>query len=70
MDDKKLVSKHIRMSQKIAKWYEDKAKDLGVSQTNLMVMALNEYIKQDQVVDMVDYFKTLEIQAQLQANKK
>lgn len=52
------------MSQKIAKWYEDKAKDLGVSQTNLMVMALNEYIKQDQVVDMVDYFKVLEVQAQ------
>ena len=59
-----LVRKNIRMSQKIAKWYEDKAKDLGVSQTNLMVMALNEYIKQDQVVDMVDYFKVLEVQAQ------
>lgn len=64
MDDKKLVSKHIRMSQKIAKWYEDKAEDLGVSQTNLMVMALNEYIKQDDVVNMVDYLKVLEKEVQ------
>lgn len=55
-----LVRKNIRMSQKIAKWYENKAKELGVSQTNLMVMALNEYIKQDGVVNMVDYIKVLE----------
>jgi len=59
-----LVRKNIRMSPKIAKWYEDKAKELGVSQANLMVMALHEYIKQDQVVDMVDYFKELESQVQ------
>jgi len=55
-----LVRKNIRMSPKIAKWYEDKAAELGVSQANLMVMALHEYIKQDQVVDVVDMFKKLE----------
>ena len=58
--ENKLISKHIRMSGKVAKWYEDKSKEIGVSQTNLMVMALNEYIKQDQVIDMVDIIKLLQ----------
>lgn len=48
------------MSSKVAEWYEEKSKELGVSQSNLMVMALSEYIKQDQVVDMVEMFKILQ----------
>lgn len=35
------------MSDEIANWYENKASDLGVSQSNLMVMALAEYMKQE-----------------------
>ena len=48
-----LVRKNIRMSPEVAKWYEEKAKELGVSQTNLMVMALGEYIKQDKTIKMM-----------------
>ena len=51
--DNKLVSKHIRMSPKIATWYEDRSKEIGISQTNLMVMALSEYIKQEKTVDVI-----------------
>ena len=55
-----LARKNIRMSLKIAGWYEDKAKELGITQNSLMVMALNEYIKQDRVIDMVEVIKSME----------
>lgn len=55
-----LTRKNIRMSSKVAGWYEDKAKELGISQNSLMVMALNEYIKQDRVIDMVEVIKSME----------
>ena len=48
-----LVRKNIRMSKKVAEWYEEKAKKLGVSQSNLMIMALGEYIKQEDVIFMM-----------------
>lgn len=48
-----VVRKNIRMSPEVAKWYEIKAKELGVSQSNLMVMALSEYIKQDKTIKMM-----------------
>lgn len=49
----KVVRKNIRMSPEVAEWYEEKAKELGVSQSNLMVMALGEYIKQDKTIKMM-----------------
>lgn len=41
------------MSPEVAKWYEEKSKEIGVSQSNLMVMALSEYIKQDKTIKMM-----------------
>lgn len=41
------------MSDEVAKWYEEKALQLGISQSNLMVMALSEYIKQDNTIAMM-----------------
>ena len=49
----KVVRKNIRMSPEVAEWFEDKARELGVSQSNLMVMALSEYIKQDKTIKMM-----------------
>lgn len=57
MKKDELVRKNIRMSGYIADWYEERAKKLGVSQTNLFVMALNEYIKQDQAMNMMANFE-------------
>lgn len=48
-----LVRKNIGMSLEVAKWYEMRAKELGVSQSNLMVMALSEYIKQDETIKIM-----------------
>lgn len=47
------------MSQELAKWYEEKAKELGVSQSNLMVMALGEYIKQDKTIKMMSNIENM-----------
>lgn len=55
----KVVRKNIRMSQEVAEWYEVKAKELGVSQSNLMVMALSEYIKQDKTIKMMSNFENM-----------
>lgn len=49
----KVVRKNIRMSPEVAGWYEKRAKELGVSQSNLMVMALSEHIKQDKTIRMM-----------------
>lgn len=54
-----VVRKNIRMSQEVAEWYEVKAKELGVSQSNLMVMALSEYIKQDKTIKMMSNFENM-----------
>lgn len=55
----KVVRKNIRMSPEVAKWYEEKAKELGVSQSNLMVMALGEYIKQDKTIKMMSNIENM-----------
>ena len=41
------VRKNIKISEETAKWYEDKAKEIGTTQSALMSIALNDYIKQD-----------------------
>jgi len=47
------VRKNLTMSNEIATWYEEKAKKLGISQSNMMVMALADYIKQEKTLDMM-----------------
>jgi hypothetical protein len=55
----KVVRKNIRMSPEVADWYEKRAKELGVSQSNLMVMALSEYIKQDKTIKMMSNIENM-----------
>lgn len=55
----KLISKHVRMSQEVAEWYENRSKEIGISQTNLMVMALSEYMKQEKTIDVMANVKEL-----------
>lgn len=44
-----LIRKNIRMSEGTATWFEKKAKEMGVSQSSLMAIALSDYIKMDNV---------------------
>lgn len=56
-----LVRKNIRMSEEMAEWYESEAKRLGVSQSNLMVFALNSYIKMnDDMKNIKELYSLLE----------
>ena len=55
----RVIRKNIRMSQEVAEWYEKRAKELGVSQSNIMVMALSEYIKQDKTISMISNLKEI-----------
>ena len=56
---KTYARKGLRMSPDLAGWYEEKASELGVTQNALMVMALNEYAKQENALLMVDEIKRL-----------
>lgn len=53
VNSNKVIRKNIGMSPEIAEWYEKRAKELGVSQSNLMVMAMSEYIKQDKTISIM-----------------
>lgn len=41
------VRKNIAISEDTAKWFENKAKEIGTTQSALMSIALTEYMKQD-----------------------
>ena len=55
----KLVRKNIRMSSELAVWYENKALSLGVSQSNLMAMALADYIKQEETIAIMSNLQNI-----------
>ncbi|NMA93016.1 MAG: hypothetical protein GX973_07875 [Firmicutes bacterium] len=55
----KLVRKNIRMSPEVAKYYEEKAEAMGVSQSALMVVALTDYIKQEKTISMMSNVETM-----------
>ncbi len=48
-----IVRKNIRMGQEVAKFYEEKAEGMGISQSALMVVALTDYIKQEKTINMM-----------------
>lgn len=58
------VRKNISISAETAKWYENKSKEIGTTQTALMSIALNEYIKQDSALktmaDIMQQMKKLQ----------
>lgn len=60
----KLARKNIFMSQQIAKWYEEEAETTGMSQSNLMVMALHTFMTQQQSIKMVDQLTQIQLKQQ------
>jgi hypothetical protein len=44
------VRKNVTMSEDTAKWFEDKAEEIGTTQSALMAIALNEYIRNDKAL--------------------
>lgn len=60
-----LIQKNIRMSEKVAGYYENKAKEIGISQSALMVIALDQYIRSEKALEGVDVLKELHQQMKL-----
>lgn len=49
---KKTLRKQVNVSEGLANWYEEKAAELGVSQSSLMAMALSMYKTQQDALDI------------------
>lgn len=47
-----LIQKHLRLSPSTVEWYENESSRLGIPQTNLMQVVLDQYIQQTKSVDM------------------
>ena len=56
-EKKEVIRKNIRMSKTIGDWVEEKAAELGISQANLMVTAIAEYKKQDEVLNAMKNYE-------------
>jgi hypothetical protein len=54
-----LARKNMYMSQDVARWYEEEAERIGVSQSALMTTVLSNYIDQKKSMDMGETLKEL-----------
>lgn len=58
----KIVKQQIRMTEELQQKYRKKANSMGITITSMMTIALNEYLRQEDltqtVVDMVQNQKT------------
>lgn len=49
----KTIRKSITMSLELSDWYKARAQELGISQSAIMTMALDTYIKQERAMDVL-----------------
>jgi len=64
MDSKKdRISVYV--NREMRKRVEEKANELGISISALIIIALDEYLKQSSVVDMAEMFKQLQKQMEI-----
>ena len=56
----KLVRKNIFMSKEIGDYYEKQAEKTGMSQSNLMVMALHKNMQEQQAVEAMNKYYEME----------
>lgn len=50
---KTTIRKNVTMSKNLSNWLEQRAEELGISQSALIVLAIADYIKQDKAMDMM-----------------
>lgn len=53
MGEKKTSRVNIRISKKVHEFYKVQAAEMGLSVSSLMAVALNEYMKQQQTIDVM-----------------
>lgn len=62
------VRKNIAVSDEIALWYESKSKELGISQSALMAIALDGYIKQEKALNIMNNMKDIVSKLEIMQN--
>lgn len=55
----------VYVNREMRKRVEEKANELGISISALIIIALDEYLKQSSVVDMAEMFKQLQKQMEI-----
>lgn len=50
-EQKSIYRVNINMGSQIVEWYKERASEMGVPYTSLMVMVLNQYIEQKEAVE-------------------
>ena len=58
--ESKLVRKNIFMSKQIGDYYEKEAEKTGMSQSNLMVMALHKNMQEQQAIEAMNKYYEME----------
>lgn len=65
------VRKGMQMSESLANWYAEKSIELGVTQSALMTMALNQFKNQQETLDMSKQIpEWLAMAQEIQANER
>lgn len=67
---RELKRKNIHMSLELAEWYENLSKEMGVSQSGLMVMALSYYKNQQESIKIGQHLPELFKQLQMIHDEK
>lgn len=65
----KLIRKNFNMSRDMANWLESKSAELGISQSSLIVMAIDDWRRSREIISNIDKMSDLVDKVQ-KANKE
>ncbi len=55
----KLVRKTAQVPRYVAEWIEERSEETGLSQSSIMLLAINQYMDQQKSLNMGDAFKEM-----------
>ena len=61
--------KNVTISDELAKWYEDRAKEMGTTQSSLMAMALDYYVREEKMINLMSNMQAIAEKLQIEENK-
>ena len=61
--------KNVTISDELAGWYEDRAKEMGTTQSALMAMALDYYVREEKMINLMSNMQAIAEKLQIEENK-
>lgn len=61
--------KNVTISDELAKWYEERAKEMGTTQSALMAMALDYYVREEKMINLMSNMQAIAEKLQIEENK-